>query len=412
MLPHGVRIVNRLLEFLRAQYRAFGYHEVISPLLFNKSLWECSGHWDNYKEDMFLINQIEEYSGSEVTENLEMGLKPMNCPAHCLIYGSESHSYRDLPLRYADFSPLHRYLSKLNNLNRNEDTGALTGLTRVRKFHQDDGHIFCRPDQIESEIASTLEFLQRVYHILGFESIKTCLSTRPKKYMGNVEEWTNAENSLMAALEKRNMNFSINEGDGAFYGPKIDILVKDSFGRDHQTATIQLDFQLPERFNLSYITEKDTFERPVIIHRAVLGSIERMMAILLEHYQGKWPFWLSPRQAIVIAVRKEFNDYAVEVSKFLSSNGVYSGNIISDIPNQTTSDYYFVDVDISEKTFGKKVHDAQIHAYNYLIVVGEREYNSKSVTIRALGKEKKDGAQILSLKETLLYFTGILKKNE
>jgi threonyl-tRNA synthetase len=216
----------------------------------------------------------------------------------------------------------------------------------------------------------------------------------------------------MAALKKRNVDFSINEGDGAFYGPKIDILVKDSFGRDHQTATIQLDFQLPERFNLSYITEKDTFERPVIIHRAVLGSIERMMAILIEHYQGKWPFWLSPRQAIVIAVRKEFNDYAVEVSKFLTSNGTYSGNIISDIPDQTTSDYYFVDVDISEKTFGKKIHDAQIHAYNYLLVVGERECNSKTVTIRALGKGKKEGSQTLSLKETLLYFGSKLKKNE
>ena len=307
---------------------------------------------------------------------------------------------------------LYTGIDKNKIKNRNEDTGSLTGLTRVRKFHQDDGHIFCRPDQIESEIASTLEFLQRVYSILGFESIQTCLSTRPEKYIGNTQEWANAESSLVSALEKRNINFSINEGDGAFYGPKIDILVKDSFGRNHQTATIQLDFQLPERFNLTYMTEKDAFERPVIIHRAVLGSIERMMAILIEHFQGKWPFWLSPRQAIVIAVRKEFNDYAVQVSKFLSSNGSYAGNIISGLPNQSTNDYYFVDADISEKTFGKKIHDAQIHAYNYLLVVGERECNSKTVTIRALGKGKKEGSQTLSLKETLLYFGSKLKKNE
>lgn len=254
-----------------------------------------------------------------------------------------------------------------------------------------------------------MEFLQRVYSILGFESLQTCLSTRPKKYIGNLQEWSNAESALISALEKRKIEYSLNEGDGAFYGPKIDILVKDSFGRNHQTATIQLDFQLPERFNLTYMTEKDRDDRPVIIHRAVLGSIERMMAILIEHYQGKWPFWLSPRQAIVIAVRKEFNDYAIKVSKYLSSNGE---DLISGTSNHSTSDYYFVDADISEKTLGKKIHDAQALAYNYILVVGQKEYDSQSVTIRERGTTVNgNSVHTLSLKDALLYFKENFNKN-
>ena len=282
----------------------------------------------------------------------------------------------------------------------------MTGLTRVRKFHQDDGHIFCRADQIEGEISKTLEFLQRIYSILGFKEIQTCLSTRPEKYIGNVQEWVNAENALVAALNKRKVDFILNEGDGAFYGPKIDILIKDTFGRNHQTATIQLDFQLPERFSLTYLTEKDNLVRPVIIHRAVLGSVERMMAILIEHYRGKWPFWISPRQAIVISVAKPLNDYAIEVARFLSTNGAFSGNIIEGLRNRSAAEYFYVDSDTSDKTLGKKIHDAQINSYNYIIVVGEKELKSQSITIRERGLQQKGKSlsQTISLEEALSFF--------
>lgn len=382
MLPHGTRIVNRLLEFLRKQYRHYGFEEVVTPMLYNKDLWVRSGHWENYKEDMFLINEImEEQKDETCIQTLELGLKPMNCPGHCLIYSSESHSYRDLPIRYADFSALHR----------NEASGALTGLTRVRKFHQDDGHIFARMDQIETEIASTLDFMETVYKLLEFDSFKICLSTRPAKYMGDLKDWDLAEESLKNALKKRNLEWTLNEGDGAFYGPKIDILVQDAIGRSHQTATIQLDFQLPVRFDLKYVTEDKSFKRPVIIHRAILGSVERMMAIAMEHFAGKWPLWLSPRQAMVIPVREDINAYATKVARYLSNGG----------DSLHDSNYFFVDADTSDRTLGKKVREAQGLQYNYLLVVGDKEMADGTVSVRS-----RDGSQLgqLSLDQTCSLF--------
>ncbi|KAG1327092.1 Threonine--tRNA ligase, mitochondrial 1 [Cocos nucifera] len=289
-LPHGTRIYNKLMEFLRVQYRDRGYQEVLTPNMYNMQLWETSGHAANYKENMFVFE----------VEKQEFGLKPMNCPGHCLMFEHRVRSYRELPLRLADFGVLHR----------NELSGALTGLTRVRRFQQDDAHIFCRESQIKDEVKSVLEFISYTYRIFGF-TFELELSTRPEKYLGDIETWDKAEAALTDALNEFGMPWQINEGDGAFYGPKIDIGVFDALKRKFQCATLQLDFQLPLRFKLSYSAEDEKkMERPVMIHRAIFGSVERMFAILLEHYKGKWPFWLSPRQAIVCNVSEKSEDYA------------------------------------------------------------------------------------------------------
>eukprot|EP01087_Luapelamoeba_hula_P000675 TRINITY_DN10501_c0_g1_i1.p1 TRINITY_DN10501_c0_g1~~TRINITY_DN10501_c0_g1_i1.p1 ORF type:complete len:607 (-),score=68.43 TRINITY_DN10501_c0_g1_i1:131-1951(-) len=282
-LPHGTRIYNRLLEFLRNEYRNRGFQEVITPNAYSCKLWETSGHWAKYKENMFTFQ----------CDNQDFALKPMNCPGHCLLFGHRSRSYRELPLRVADFGVLHR----------NELSGALTGLTRVRRFQQDDAHIFCMPSQIEAEITSCLGFMQHVYGIFGYE-FDLELSTRPENFLGEVELWNKAEAQLKAVLEAFGKPWILNPGDGAFYGPKIDIHIRDALRRSHQCATIQLDFQLPIRFELEYMTGEvgAEVERPVMIHRAILGSVERMFAILVEHTGGKWPFWLSPRQVIIIPI--------------------------------------------------------------------------------------------------------------
>ncbi|KZV47021.1 threonine--tRNA ligase, mitochondrial-like [Dorcoceras hygrometricum] len=281
-LPHGARVCNKLLEFIRSQYRKRGYEEVWSPNIYNMQLWETSGHAANYKENMFVFE----------IEKQEFGLKPMNCPGHCLMFDRRLRSYRELPLRLADFGVLHR----------NEASGALTGLTRVRRFQQ-----------IKDEVKGVLEFISHVYGIFGF-TFDLKLSTRPEKYLGDILTWEKAEAALAEALNESGKLWEINEGDGAFYGPKIDISVSDAMRRKFQCATLQLDFQLPARFNLSYSAEDETKrERPVMIHRAILGSVERMFAILLEHYKGKWPFWLSPRQAIVCPVSDKSQAYALQV---------------------------------------------------------------------------------------------------
>ncbi|KAI9022597.1 hypothetical protein DFJ74DRAFT_606416 [Hyaloraphidium curvatum] len=351
ILPHGARIVQKLLDFLRAEYRNFGYHEVITPLVFNKELWETSGHWENYKEDMFFDVR---------------GLKPMNCPGHCLIFSTETRSYRDLPVRIAEFSPLHR----------NEATGALSGLTRVRKFHQDDAHIFCAPDQIFEEISQNLALVDRVYGAFGFPSYDLALSTRPEKFMGSREEWDRAESALKAALEATGKPWTVNEADGAFYGPKIDIRVRDALGRAHQTATVQLDFQLPQRFGLKYVSEAGVEQTPVIIHRAILGSVERMLAILIEHTGGRWPFWLSPRQAIVIPVAESSLDYARSIRNFLAVGKPLPGK--PDLGGGT----YFVDLDSSDNTLQKKIREAQVAQYNFMLVVGPKEVERGTVSVR------------------------------
>ncbi|KAF9586640.1 hypothetical protein BGW38_000373 [Lunasporangiospora selenospora] len=413
MLPHGTRIVERLLRFMRQQYRKYGYEEVMSPLMYKKELWETSGHWQNYKDDMF---QVQRGCGHDHGEHGEVekpgvegqdevfGLKPMNCPGHCLIFDMSNRSYKDLPIRYADFGALHR----------NESTGSLTGLTRVRRFHQDDAHIFCSRDQIFQEIKSTLSFVHTVYNTFRFPSYELSLSTRPlSNFLGAVEEWDAAEEALRQALNQSGSEWSINEGDGAFYGPKIDILVRDALGRRHQTATIQLDFQLPQRFGLHFYDHQGSKQTPVIIHRAVLGSVERMMAILIEHTGGRWPFWLSPRQAMVVPVfggkagmdettktedgqgakNGSLTDYANFVRETLSKAGrikeINSSEGENEDPVVKMDDkHYFVDVDHSGGSLNKMVRDAQVAQYNFILVVGEKEKEQGTVNVRTREGER------------------------
>ncbi|CAN6477599.1 unnamed protein product [Victoria cruziana] len=343
-LPNGTRIYNKLMEFVRAEYRERGYEEVLSPNIYNMQLWETSGHAANYKENMFVFE----------VEKQEFALKPMNCPGHCVMFDHRVRSYRELPLRLADFGVLHR----------NELSGALTGLTRVRRFQQDDAHIFCMESQVKDEVRSVLEFIERVYDIFGF-TFELELSTRPTNFLGDIPTWEKAEAALSDALNEFGRPWQINEGDGAFYGPKIDIGVFDALKRKFQCATLQLDFQLPARFNLSYSAEDEAKrERPVMIHRAILGSVERMLAILLEHYKGKWPFWLSPRQAIVCPVSEKSQPYAIQVRDQIHKAG------------------YYVDVDTTDRKIQKKVREAQLAQYNYILVVGEEEAKTGTVSVR------------------------------
>ncbi|XP_058074213.1 threonine--tRNA ligase, mitochondrial 1 isoform X2 [Magnolia sinica] len=362
-LPHGTRIYNKLMEFIRAQYRERGYQEVLTPNMYNMQLWEKSGHAANYKDNMFVFE----------IEKQEFGLKPMNCPGHCLMFDNRVRSYRELPLRLADFGVLHR----------NELSGALTGLTRVRRFQQDDAHIFCRENQIKDEVRSVLEFIDYAYKIFGF-TYELELSTRPEKYLGDIATWEKAEAALSEALNEFGKPWQINEGDGAFYGPKIDISVFDAMKRKFQCATLQLDFQLPSRFELSFSAEDEAKrERPVMIHRAILGSVERMLAILLEHYKGKWPFWLSPRQAIVCPVSEKSQPYALQVRDQIHQAG------------------YYVDVDTTDRKIQKKVREAQLAQYNYILVVGEEEANTGQVSMRV--RDKADH-RVMSMEDLLTHF--------
>jgi len=346
-LPHGTRVYNKLMDFIKSEYHERGYQEVITPNVFNIELWKTSGHYDNYKENMFTFE----------CEKQEFGMKPMNCPAHCLLFDSTLRSYRDLPLRIADFGALHR----------NEISGALTGLTRVRRFQQDDAHIFCMPSQIESEVGGVLDFLQRVYDIFGFK-FSLQLSTRPEKYLGEIAQWDAAEAALGKCLDafcqKIGEEWTLNPGDGAFYGPKIDIQLTDALRRKHQCATVQLDFQLPIRFKLQYKANNDAMERPVMVHRAILGSVERFMSVLIEHTGGKWPLWLSPRQVMVVPVGEAFFDYAQQVRDRLHAAG------------------YYADVELSNKQLAKKVREATVAQYNYILVVGDKEKTDGTVNIR------------------------------
>jgi len=351
-LPHGCRIYNRLVDLIRKEYFARNYMEVVTPNMYNLKLWETSGHAAKYKENMFLLD----------IEGQEFGLKPMNCPGHCLMFRHRKRSYRELPMRLADFGVLHR----------NELSGALTGLTRVRRFQQDDAHIFCTVAQIKSEVAGVLDMIATVYKYFGM-TFRLKLSTKPESALGDPKTWEVAEKYMEEALnefkEKTGQPWSLNPGDGAFYGPKIDVQIFDALKRAHQCATVQLDFVQPMRFDLKYQAqqsgeEASSEERPVMVHRAVLGSVERMMAILIEHYAGKWPFFLSPRQALVVPVSKAFEAYAQEVQQSVRAAG------------------FFVDVDMSHRTLQKMVRDAQLSQYNYILVVGKEEAEKGTVNVR------------------------------
>ena len=354
-LPRGVHVYNKMKQFLRRQYVKRGYQEVNTPNLFNKRLWEQSGHWDHYRENMYSFADEEGHTYS---------LKPMNCPSHCLIFDSKKRSYRELPIRLADFGVLHR----------NELSGSLSGLLRVRKFCQDDAHIFCRPCQVRDEIRGCLDMVTGCYTMLGLEYTVT-LSTRPTKFIGELETWERVEKMLLETVVESEIPYSINEKDGAFYGPKIDITIKDSLGRKTQCATIQLDFQLPEKFGLSYLLPDGSVETPVIIHRAVFGSFERMIAILLEHFQGKLPFWLSPRQVAIVpvVVNDRVMDYCHTVRKLLMDAGVEQ-----------------VDIDDSTDQMKNKIRLAETMLYNEILVVGKRDIDNGMANVRRRGNMKLD----------------------
>ncbi|XP_045889737.1 threonine--tRNA ligase 1, cytoplasmic [Micropterus dolomieu] len=344
-LPKGAFIYNTLIEFIRSEYRKRGFQEVVTPNIYNSKLWQTSGHWQHYSENMFSFEAEKE----------TFALKPMNCPGHCLMFDHRPRSWRELPLRMADFGVLHR----------NELSGALTGLTRVRRFQQDDAHIFCSMDQIEEEIKGCLDFLRTVYEVFGF-TFKLNLSTRPEKFLGDPDIWAQAEKQLENSLNDFGEKWVLNPGDGAFYGPKIDIQIKDAIGRYHQCATIQLDFQLPIRFNLTFVShDGDDKKRPVIIHRAILGSVERMIAILTENYGGKWPLWLSPHQVMVVPVGPTCEEYAQKVKQEFHNSG------------------FMADVDLDPGcTLNKKIRNAQLAQYNFILVVGEKEKTSNTVNVR------------------------------
>ncbi|OHE93516.1 threonyl-tRNA synthetase [Colletotrichum orchidophilum] len=412
-LPNGTRIFNRLVDFLRRQYVHYGFDEVITPNIYKKSLWEVSGHLQNYADDMYTVTsrarapeekasccgshdsesaaRTGEESRLTEGEDDDYGLKPMNCPGHCLIFASKNRSYRDLPIRYADFSPLHR----------NEISGALSGLTRVRRFHQDDGHVFCRPIQIQDEVFKTLDFMKTVYGALGLEQFDFALSTRPADhYIGTDAEWARAESQLRDALEQAGLKYTVKEGDGAFYGPKIDVMLHDSHGKSHQAGTIQLDFQLPQRFNLEYQAPAPQLEAqglpldtadaadletygpvpPVMIHRAILGSVERLMALLIEEYKGKWPFWLNPRQCVILTINdtEPVMSWASEVKDILTGH-----DRVRDPrnPRQPRPTGFAVEIDSSARSLAKKLKEAREKQPGFILVVGKGDVAAKQVTV-------------------------------
>lgn len=346
-LANGQIIRNELESFLRNLQSKYDYTEVRTPFIMNQRLWEQSGHWDHYKENMY-FTQVDDQS---------FALKPMNCPGHMLIYKNELHSYRDLPIRMAEFGQVHRH----------EFSGALNGLLRVRTFCQDDAHIFVTPAQIEDEIKLALRIIDHVYQVFGFQ-YEIELSTRPDDYMGDLSLWEQAEQALANVLDHLGFSYKINEGDGAFYGPKIDIHIKDAIKRSHQCATVQLDFQLPEKFDLSYINEHNEKVRPVVIHRAVFGSIDRFLGILIEHFGGAFPLWLAPVQVNVIGVSQAHADYVSQVVQALKDANIR------------------VKADDRNEKLGKKIREAQMKKIPYLLVLGDQEQQSATVNVRRYGE--------------------------
>ncbi|NNU75208.1 threonine--tRNA ligase [Clostridium estertheticum] len=343
-LPNGVVLKNKLIEYWREIHKKAGYVEIETPMILNKELWETSGHWSHFKENMYTVSIDDE----------EFAIKPMNCPGGMLVYKSETHSYRDLPIRAGELGKVHRH----------ELSGALHGLMRVRAFTQDDAHIFMRPEQIKDEVKGVVRLIDEVYGRFGFK-YKVEFSTRPENSMGSDEEWKLAESSLIGALEEMNMDFKINEGDGAFYGPKIDFHLEDSIGREWQCGTIQLDLQLPQRFDLKYIGSDGEKHRPIVIHRVIFGSIERFIGILIEHFEGKFPTWLSPVQVKILPISELYNNYAEVVKSKLERSNIR------------------VSLDCRAEKIGYKVREARIERLPYIIVIGEKEQNSESISLRS-----------------------------
>ncbi|MEC8945675.1 MAG: threonine--tRNA ligase [Chloroflexota bacterium] len=361
-LPKGTTVYNLMTDFIRESYNHYGYEEVISPQIFSTELWKQSGHYENYATNMYFTNVDER----------EFGIKPMNCPGHCVIYKAQLHSYRNLPLRYADFGRLHRY----------ERSGVTHGLTRVRSFSQDDAHIYCSPEQIEQEIMGLLEMMGTTYDAFGLSRPRFTLSLRPEKRVGSDEIWDKAENALRSALISSGEQFEEIENEGAFYGPKIDLFTRDALGRDWQLSTFQLDFNMPERFGLEYIGEDGNAHRPVMIHRAILGSLERFLGILIENNAGAFPVWLSPIQATIIPIADRHNGYADDLAKKLKSEGLR------------------VNVDNRSERMNAKIREGQLQKIPYMLIVGDNEQKNNSVSTRLRSNENL-GEQ--SLEEFLNY---------
>ena len=358
-LPKGTYIMNKLTDYMREKYKKYGYEEVITPQIFSSKLWDMSGHSSHFKENMFFTEN----------DDNKMGIKPMNCPSHYLLFRSKLHSYKDLPIRYADFGRLHR----------NERSGVSHGLTRVKSFSQDDSHIFCTKDQIESEIISFLNLLQEVYEDFGFNKPSFYLSLRPENRTGNDEMWDYSESVMKNILEKSGVDFSIQEGEGAFYGPKIDITVPDALEREWQLGTVQLDFFASDKFGLNFINKNGDKENVVLIHRAIFGSLERFFGILIEHFGGSFPFWLSPEQFSIIPISENQFEHCKSLEKKLVSQGLRGK------------------VDLSSDRFNNKIRKAQQMKTPLMVIIGDKEVENNSLTIRLRNGKNLNGVKIESL---------------
>ena len=346
----GMVIWNEIIDFWRSIHDKYGYQEIRTPIILNEELWHKSGHWDNYKENMYFTN----------VDGNNYAIKPMNCPGGCLVYKARQHSYREFPMKVAELGLVHRH----------EASGVMHGLFRVRQFTQDDAHIFCTPEQIEAEIIGVIELTFEIYRAFGFEDFHIELSTKPEKHIGSDEMWDTATNALKNALKQKNIDYNINEGDGAFYGPKIDFHIKDCLGRSWQLGTIQLDFSMPLRFGLVY-TDKDNIEKtPVMIHRAVLGSFERFIGILIEHYAGNMPLWLAPQQVRILTISEKTNDYAKAVYQKLKDANLRCS------------------VDLSNEKINAKIAKTHGEKVPYMLIVGPKEAESNTVNVRMAGCQK------------------------
>jgi threonyl-tRNA synthetase len=362
-LPKGATVYNLAIEFMRGLYWRYGYQEVITPQIFSTDLWKTSGHYDNYKENMYFIEADER----------ELGVKPMNCPGHCMIYAATVHSYRELPIRYADFGRLHRY----------ERSGTLHGLTRVRSLVQDDAHIYCSLDQVSGEIITLIDMMREAYRAFRLGAPRFTLSLRPEKRLGSDEVWDRAEIALREALVSSGVQFEEAEGEGAFYGPKIDLFMEDVIGREWQLSTFQLDFNLPERFDLHYAADDGSLQRPVMIHRAILGSIERFMGVLIEHLGGAFPVWVAPVQATLIPIADRHNEYCRGVAEKLREAGLR------------------VEVDERSERMQAKIRDAQMKKVPYMLIAGDRDIEAGAVSVRTREGEDLGGVAVDAFIERL-----------
>jgi threonyl-tRNA synthetase len=373
-LPKGMIIFNALVDYVRRLYRRYGFDEVVTPQIYKNELFHTSGHWDNFRDNMFLTPDPEDQAALVDTSRegwrTGYGVKPMNCPGHTFIYRAGKRSYRDLPLRIAEFSRLHRA----------ERSGVLHGLTRVRVMSQDDAHIFCTEEQIEDEVAMNLAMVRDVYSTLGFDQPEFKLATMPDQHLGTEEQWRMSEEKLASAMHRNDIVFQLNPKEGAFYGPKIEIYVPDALKRRWQVATIQLDYNLPERFDLTYTTSAGTDSRPVMIHRAILGSLERFIGVLLEHTAGVLPFWLAPEQIRVLSLSEKTEAYAREIASLMHRQG------------------FRASADVRNEKLGFKVREAELAKVPFMAVVGEREAATRQVSLRKLRGEK---SQVLTVDELL-----------